>query len=171
MTRGDLYQFAGVLRTEHLAERTYMRSGAAGPEQVTLYLAYWPAGQASAGAVGSHTPDACWPGAGWEPRAVPDPRVRLTVGQAGLPPAEHRLFLSADYPQHVWFWQIYGGRVIDVGGTRSVPALVRIALRFGFRKGAPQAFVRVSSNRPWADLAGEPFVAQFFRRARALGLY
>lgn len=171
VTRGDLYQFAGVLRTDHLAERTYLRNGASGPEQVTLYVAYWPAGQASAGAVGSHTPDACWPGAGWEARPVPDEQAGLTLGGAGLPPAQHRLFLSGDYPQHVWFWQVYGGRVIDVGGTRSVPALVRIALRYGFRKSAPQAFVRVSSNRPWADLAGEPFVLQFFERARALGLY
>ena len=48
VTRGDLYRFAGVLRTDHLVERTYFRQGASGAEQVTLYLAYWP-GPASAG--------------------------------------------------------------------------------------------------------------------------
>ena len=171
VTRADLYRFAGVLRTEHLAERTYMRQGPAGSEQVTLYVAFWPAGQASAGLVGSHTPDACWPGAGWESRPVPDPSASLAVGAVGLPVAQHRLFQNGGYPQNVWFWQVYGGRVIDVGSTLSVPALVRVALRYGFRNGAPQAFIRVSSNRPWKDLSSEPLVAEFFARARALGLY
>ena len=171
VTRGDLYRFAGVLRTEHLAERTYIRQGKAGPEQVTLYLAFWQAGQASAGLVGSHTPDACWPGSGWTQEAVPDGSVDLAAGAQHLPHAQHRLFQNEGYLQHVWFWQVYGGRVIDVGSTRSVPALVRIALQFGFRKAGQQVFIRVSSNRPWHEFSQEPFVSEFFARARTLGLY
>jgi len=171
VTRGDLYRFAGVLRTEHLAERTYIRQGKAGPEQVTLYLAFWQAGQASAGLVGSHTPDACWPGSGWTQEAVPDGSVDLAAGAQHLPHAQHRLFQNEGYLQHVWFWQVYGGRVIDVGSTRSVPALIRIALKFGFRKAGQQVFIRVSSNRPWHEFSDEPFVTEFFARARTLGLY
>jgi exosortase len=171
MPAPDLYRFAGTLRTDHLAQRTYLRNGAHGFEQVTLYLAYWSAGQASVGAVGSHTPDACWPGAGWVAKAVTERMVSLDLGPERLPPAQNRFFTSSDYSQHVWFWQLYGGRVINVGSTRSVPALIRIALRFGFRRGSEQAFVRVSSNRPWEEIANEPFIAEFFGHARQLGLY
>ena len=170
-TAPDLYRFAGTLRTEHLAQRSYFRNGAHGFEQVTLYLAYWSPGQASVGAVGSHTPDACWPGAGWTARAVPERTVSLEIGGARLPPAQDGFFTSNEYSQHVWFWQLYGGRVIDVGNTHSVPALIRIALRFGFRRGGEQAFIRVSSNRAWEEIADEPFIAEFFGRARRLGLY
>jgi hypothetical protein len=170
-TTPDLYRFAGTLRTEHLAQRSYLRSDARGFEQVTLYLAYWSPGQASVGAVGSHTPDACWPGAGWVARDVPERTVSLDLGPVRLPRAQTRYFTSNDYSQHVWFWQLYGGRIIDVGNTRSVPALIRIALRFGYRRGGEQAFIRVSSNRPWEEIAHEPFIADFFGRARQLGLY
>jgi hypothetical protein len=147
-----------------------VRRGPRGNEQVTIYLAYWAQGQASVGLVGSHTPDACWPGTGWVAEWVPDPRVVLTSGGHTLPEAEHRLFADGDYPQQVWFWQLYDGHPVDVGSTRSVPALIRIALRYGFRKGGEQEFIRISSNRPWAEIAREPFVAEFLERVRPLGL-
>jgi hypothetical protein len=167
----DLYQFAGILRTDHLAQRTYRRKDAAGMEQVTIYVAYWSEGQASVGLVGSHTPDACWPGAGWVAAAVPDPIVALEVGGRTLPAAQHRLFVDEGYPQQVWYWQMYEGRTVDVGNPKSVRALIGIALRYGFRKGGSQAFVRISCNRSWADISREPFVSEFVERARVLGLY
>lgn len=170
-TPADLYRFAGTLRTDHLAQRTYLRPGPNGTEQVTLYVAYWPPGQASVGLVASHTPDACWPGAGWVQEDVPDPRATLETGGRRLPPAQHRLFSNAGYPQQVWFWQLYGGRPIEVASARSVGALMRIALRFGFRQGGEHLFVRVSGNRPWADLSREPFLVDFFSRLSPLGLY
>ncbi len=169
-TTPDLYRFSGTLRTDHLVQRDYLRSDAHGLVQVTLYLAYWSGG-ASVGAVGSHTPDACWPGAGWVAKDVPERTVALDVGRMRPPPAQNRFFTSEDFAQHVWFWQLYSGRIIDVGSTRSVPSLIRIALRFGFRKGGDQAFIRVSSNRPWEEIAHEPFIAEFFANTRRLGLY
>jgi hypothetical protein len=171
VTRNDLYRFAGVLRTDHLAERTYFRQGPKGAEQVTLYVAYWPAGQASAGVVGSHTPDACWPGSGWVERDAPDDHVVLSLPDRGLPAAKQRLFENEGYPQYVWFWQAFDGHVVDVENTRSVSALVRVALRYGFRKGSEQAFIRVSSNRPWDQISREAFMGEFFANTRRLGLY
>jgi len=167
----NLYRFAGTLRTDHLAQRTYVRRDAAGAEQITLYVAYWSEGQASVGFVGSHTPDACWPGTGWVPSAVPDPLVALDVGGRTLPAAQHRLFTSEGYPQQVWFWQLHEGRTVDVGDPKSVRALIRIALRYGFRRGGSQAFIRISGNRPWGEISRQPFVAEFVEKARALGLY
>jgi len=169
-TTPDLYRFAGALRTDRLAQRTYAREGPAGPQRVSIYVAYWPAGQASVGLVAAHTPDACWPGTGWEARPVADPRVALSVDGTRLPPAEHRLFVNNGYPQHVWFWQIDDGRPIEAGDPFSLGAHLALALRYGFRRSAEQAFIRVSSNRPWDEIAREPFVAAFIGRARALGL-
>ncbi len=170
-TRTDLGLFAGTLRTESMAERTYLRSGSAGASQVTIYIAYWQPGQASVGLVGSHTPDACWPGAGWVPGDVADRSVVLEAGGRPLPAAQHRLFTSGAFAQQVWFWQLYGGRPIEVGNTHSVRTLIAIALRYGIRQSGEQYFIRVSSNRPWDEVAREPFFAEFFSRVRPLGLY
>jgi len=170
-TTQDLYKFAGTLRTDHLAQRTYTQRDALGTKQVTLYLAYWLPGQASVGLVGSHTPDACWPGTGWIQIPAADPSPRLALAGATLPAAQHRSFAEGGYPQQVWYWQLYGGKIVNVENPRSVPALIRIALKYGFRKGGEQAFVRVSSNRPWEEVSHEPFLADFFNRARSLGLY
>lgn len=169
-TRG-LYRFAGTLRTDHLAQRSYLRRDAGGAAQVTLYLAYWPEGQASVGLVASHTPDACWPGSGWVAAAVPDPRAALSIGGRTLPVADHRLFMSGAYPQQVWYWQIHEGRPIDPGDPKSVPALIGFAFRYGFQRAGSQAFIRISSNRPWNEISREPFVSEFIGRARELGLY
>ena len=170
-TDRDLDRFAGILRTDHMAQRTYLRKGPSGTDQVTLYLAFWSEGQASVGAVASHTPDACWPGSGWVQVPIPDNLAVLEVGGAALPHSQHRLFTNEGYPQQVWFWQVFDGRIVEVGSTRSVPALIGIALRYGFRRGGEQAFIRVSSNRPWEEISKEPFLMQFFANVRALGLH
>jgi len=169
-TDRDLDRFAGILRTDHMAQRTYLRKGVSGMDQVTLYLAFWSEGQASVGAVASHTPDACWPGSGWVQVAVPDSLAALEVGGSELPHSQHRLFTNEGYPQQVWFWQVFDGRIVEVGSTRSVPSLIKIALRYGFRRGGEQAFIRVSSNRPWEEISKEPFITQFFSNVRGLGL-
>src|SRR5204862_5291873 len=87
-TTNDLYHFASQLRTDHLAERAYSKQTAAGLVEIRVYLAYWRSGQASVSQVASHTPDACWPGAGWQ--AVPQPvvRERLVVSGRSLAEAE-----------------------------------------------------------------------------------
>ena len=46
---------------------------------VTLYVAYWRPGQAPVSLVDAHTPDACWPGTGWEPRPLASEREALAA--------------------------------------------------------------------------------------------
>ncbi|HUR59619.1 MAG TPA: exosortase/archaeosortase family protein [Opitutaceae bacterium] len=166
----DLYEFRGPLQTDHLAQRRYVKSVGGEPVEVTLYLAYWPAGQAPVSLVAIHTPDACWPGAGWTPLKTRESRMVLTAGERRMADAEYRLFKTGDYPQHVWFWHLYDRSPIVYRDPYSPVALLRIAWRFGFRHDGDQVFVRVSSNRPWSDIAGEPLLAQFFARTQALGL-
>ncbi len=166
----DLYSFRGTLQTDHLAQRNYIRETENGPTEIIIYVAYWRAGQAPVSLVASHTPDACWPGSGWKSVPTRETRSRLQVGGRDLASAEHRLFEAAQRPQHVWFWHLYDGAPITYRDPYSAVELLRIALRYGFRREGDQLFVRVSSNRPWAEIGGEPLLAAFFDRTRALGL-
>jgi exosortase len=169
-TSRDLYQFSDILKTEFLAQRSYLGLTAAGPTDVTIYLAYWRAGESSVSSVAAHTPDACWPGSGWI--AIPNPVTRESPVVAGrtLAPAESRIFQNAGHPQHVWFWHLYDGRPIAYENPYSTRELLSIAWRYGFSHEGDQLFVRVSSNRPWADIAREPFIRDCFARLQPLGL-
>jgi len=169
-TSTDLYQFSSTLKTEFLVQRTYLRPTAQGVEQITIYLAYWRAGQASVSLVSSHTPDACWPGSGWALEPLPQTQARLTVSDRTLAPAEARLFKAGDYPQYVWFWHLYDGRPIAFQDPYSASALLKIAWQYGFTHEGDQLFVRISSNRPWSDFAQEPLLAEVFKRLQFLGL-
>ena len=169
-TRHDLYQFEGTLRTDHLAERSYVRMRPDGLEQITLYVAYWLPGQAPVSLVSMHTPDACWPGTGWAPQQTFFTQERPEIRGAPLPLAEYRLFRNQGFPQYVWFWHLYDGRPIAFENPYSAAALLRIAWTYGFRHDGDQLFVRISSNRPWAEIQGEPFLNTFYRRVHALGL-
>ncbi|MBI4624102.1 MAG: exosortase-associated EpsI family protein [Verrucomicrobia bacterium] len=166
----DLYEFAGTLQTDHLAQRSYAKGSGSRLAEITIYVAYWRAGQAPVSLVASHTPDACWPGAGWTMLPIAQPRAQLVADGRPLPDAEYRLFQTGDYPQYVWFWHLYDGRPISYRDPYSPTELLRIAWRYGFRHSGDQLFVRLSSNRPWAEIAGEQVLADFFARIRPLGL-
>lgn len=172
VTPKDLYRFASILQTTHLMERTYLRP--AGPGQVTqftVYIAYWAPGQTSVSQVASHTPDACWPGSGWIAQPAKEKPEPPTLPGLGLSPGEQRLFKNpAGYPQHVWFWHINDGQVINYQDPYSLPALFQLALRYGFRRAGEQYFVRVSSNRPWSELRDEPLVREILANLGRVGL-
>jgi exosortase len=173
ITPQDLYRFSDILLTEHLAERTYLRSDAQGNVlQVTVYVAFWPAGQTSVSQVASHTPDACWPGSGWQNATTgTDRRQPVPVEGLVLAPAEYRLFRSdRGNAQHVWFWHIFDGRVIDYRDPYSLSALLQIALDYGFSRQGSQYFVRISSNRPWEEFAGDPLIREILGRFDRTGL-
>ncbi len=169
-TSTDLYQFSATLQTEHLAQRSYFRRSDLGVEQVTIYLAYWRAGQAPVSLVASHTPDACWPGSGWQVAPLPQARDQLVIGNRALPDAEARKFTNGDFPQYVWFWHLYDGHPIAYRDPYSARELLKIAWRYGFTHDGDQLFVRVSSNHPWSALAHEAFLRQVFSRLQPLGL-
>lgn len=166
----DLYSFSGTLKTEHLAQRNYYRETDSSRTELIIYVAYWRAGQAPVSLVASHTPDACWPGSGWNAVPTPDLRVALAVADRKLAPAEYRRFAGEQQVQNVWFWHLYEGRPLTYRDPYSAVELLRMAWRYGFRRAGDQLFVRISSNRPWEQIADEPILAAFFARSRALGL-
>jgi exosortase len=169
-TTTDLNRFKDTLRTDHFVQRTYLKNSSSGLLQITVYIAYWSPGQASVSQVATHTPDACWPGAGWAPVTTTTSReVAVVVGHP-LAPAEHRLFVSNNYPQHVWFWHLYDHRPVEYLDPLSPRNVIKIALRHGFHREGDQLFVRLSSNRPWTDLAAEPLISEIFAGLQPFGL-
>lgn len=170
-TTRDLYQFTDTLRTRDLAQRIYRQRAPDGSmTEIILYVAYWHPGQAPVSLVMSHTPDACWPGAGWTAEPTRAPEAQLDAGGRRLPTAEHRLFELGGFPQHVWYWHLYDGRPIADENPYSALALLRLAWKYGFRHDGDQLFVRVSSNRPWRQIAHAAVVRDFFGHTRRLGL-
>ncbi len=169
-TTPDLEQFSPTLRTHSLVERIYSSGTSPESTHITLYLAYWSPGQAPVSLVDSHTPDACWPGTGWEARPLPHDRAALAVANRQLATAECRLFVHGTYANRVWFWHLYGGKPLDFVDPYSATRLLRIAWRYGLGEAKDQLFVRVSSNRPWEEIAGEPSLRQFFKNLEPLGM-
>lgn len=171
-TPDDLYKFADILQTSNLLERTYLRSTGPGQfTQLTVYVAHWAPGQTSVSRVASHTPDACWPGSGWFAQPVTDNRDVPAVPGLIISPGENRVFRNkAGFPQNVWFWHIYDGRVISYRDPYSIPALFQIALQYGFRRPGDQFFIRISSNKPWAELKDEPLVREIITNLTRIGL-
>lgn len=170
-TADDLYKFSGILRTTQLVERTYSKIIAGQPAQFSVYIAHWSPGQAPVSLVASHTPDACWPGAGWLPQPNATPQPTLALAGRTLPRAEHRIFQSSgSTPYQVWFWHVYDGRVINYRDPYSIPALLELALRYGFRREGEQYFIRITSNLPWEQLAQEPLVDEITRKLNRVGL-
>ena len=166
-----LYQFSSILRTTDLAQCTYFKEIDGQPCQLTVYVAHWNPGQAPVSLVASHTPDACWPGAGWTLQGDRANRQVLALDGRSLPPAEHRVFVGqSQTAQQVWFWHVYDGRVISYRDPYSVPVLLSLALHYGFRREGAQYFIRISSNRSWEQLAGEPLVRQIFGNFANIGL-
>ncbi|MET0262815.1 MAG: exosortase/archaeosortase family protein [Rariglobus sp.] len=170
----DLYQFASVLKTEHLIQRSYVRNtGAAGmsePLQITVYIAYWAPGKVPVSLVAAHTPEACWPGGGWTAQPVPPIRGPFLVRGDPVPTPEYRAFTNAGTLQNVWYWHLYDGRSIAQGDPRSAGALLKLAWDYGFRTAGEQLFVRVSSNRPWEEIRDDPLLAGIVDRLEPHGL-
>lgn len=171
-TRADLPRFAGILMTDHLLERSYSKIGDnGGLAQVTVYAAWWPAGTTSVTTVAAHTPAACWPGAGWTPVPEGDGRRDLRLaGGAVAGEAEQRSFVYDGYPQTVWFWHLVDGRPMEGFDPRSWREQLGLFFKRGVTGRDAQAFVRISSNRPWAEIADEPLVAEVVAGFATLGL-
>jgi len=175
----ELHRFTDQLQTTHLAQTTYQRPNSGGggePQEISVYLAYWPAGTAPVSVVATHTPDACWPGAGWELERSANATARENATTTNLPAgspfvsAEYRVFGLQGYRRHVWYWHIYDGRVIHPADVRSPRHLLFLAWRYGFKREGEQLFIRVTSNQPLEKIAREPILEEIFTHLAPFGL-
>ena len=101
---------------------------------------------------------------------MPRARAALQAGGLALAPAECRAFSHQNLRTLVWYWHLYGGRPLEIVDPYSATRLLRLAWRYGFGRAGDQLFVRVSSNRPWEEIASQPALRQFFVNLQPLGL-
>lgn len=160
-SNAEIAAFGPQLNTSCLRQETYLR----GETQVTFYVAFWSSRQSTLGSVALHTPDMCLPGAGWTERPAPP-----VINHYPLPAPRRFAFEMNGFPQHVWFWHFFGGRLVNQRSGLYPWQLAPVLLQRGISTRAPQWVIRVSSNLPLETLLDEPLMLEFFARLRAAGL-
>ncbi|MFA5264086.1 MAG: exosortase-associated EpsI family protein [Opitutaceae bacterium] len=142
--------------------------------RLLLYAAYWTPRKMPPHLVASHTPDICWAITGWN---CLEKRKDERISWSGPPlwPAQGRRFESAKGDlEHVLFWHLVDGKPYDIGlGFNQTPnpfLYWRDALRFQLGWSKAQFFIRLSSNRPYDSLQGDPGWEQLLTALSTLGL-
>jgi hypothetical protein len=148
---------AELLNFEQGIHREYKRAGL----RVSIYLAYWSPGRMSQRSVGGHTPDVCWVAAGWSNRRPGAQTIQYDLPGRGQVALQGRQFKSEAVIEHVVFGHFVRGRTVSYGnGDGDGPpwySFVTDLLSEGFSQREEQFFIRISSNRPVAEiLASEP---------------
>jgi hypothetical protein len=107
----------------------------------------------------------CLPGSGWSTRPLPP-----AIARYPLPAPRRFSFEKESYPQQVWFWHFFNGRLVGQPAGLYPWQLGPALLKPGIRATAPQWVIRISSNQPLESLLDEPLLQEFVRRIRAAGL-
>lgn len=160
-----------ILNYDDYVFRIFEKDG----KQIGVYVAYWAAGRLPVQKVASHTPDRCWTENGWrcEEMRFAEP---VLAGDVHLMPAQWRRFTPPKEAaeQYVIFWHLVGDQLYDYGARFNArPDLVkwwRDTLKYAFSGSEAQYFVRVTSNRPFEELAQEPAWAELVEALGRLGL-
>lgn len=129
--------------------------------QIGVYVAYWTAGRMPLQKVASHTPDRCWTENGWrcEDMRFAEPVV---AGDVRLMPAQWRRFVPPNgaAQQYVVFWHLVGDRLYDYGTRFNARPDIfkwwRDTMSYAFSGSEAQYFIRVTSDRPFEELKGDP---------------
>jgi len=141
-----------------------------------VYAAYWRPGRIPIQKVASHTPDRCWSENGWN---CLDMRFaeRVAVPGVALRPAQWRIFTPPGSPEareHVLYWHLVGDRLYDYGERfNKRPDIVkwwRDTVDYAFSGSDAQYFVRLTSNRSFAELADDPAWRQLLAALGRIGL-
>ncbi len=160
-TDESIFAFSTALNTTFLRQETYLRNDT----QLTFYVAFWSAHQSTLGSVALHTPDICLPGGGWVASSLPPP-----IAIYPLPDPRRFAFEKDSFPQYVWFWHYFGGRLVGRPSGLYPWQLGPLLLKRTVSARAPQWVIRVSSNKPLESLLGEPIVKEFFVRLHEAGM-
>jgi hypothetical protein len=155
-------------------EDVYFREFKTSRGIVSVYVAYWGPGKMPTQLVASHTPDRCWVENGWNCVEARH-KITLSSGTTELRPGEWRVFTAQDSPPlHVQFWHLVGGETYDYGDRlNEMPAVWRWwsdAARQIFKTPPEQYFIRVTSERSFTELAGDPGWEELVAALAKLGL-
>jgi hypothetical protein len=146
-----------------------------GNRRIGVYVAYWSPGRMPINKVASHTPDRCWTENGWQcVQARFQTRLASASGLA-LRAGQEREFLSPQGSrEHVIYWHLVGNKLYDYGERLNArPSVVkwwRDTVRYAFSGGEAQYFIRLTSDRPFEELAGDPGWEELIGAIAKLGL-
>lgn len=142
-----------------------------------VYVAYWAPGRMPIPKVASHTPDRCWTENGWRCLEM---KHGIAVAAPGMDllPAQWRIFeppsAGLSQQEHVFFWHLVGDRLYDYGERfNAKPRIVdwwRDTVAYATSGSEAQYFIRVTSNRPFEQLEGDPGWQEILAALGALGL-
>ncbi len=125
-----------------------------GSVRVSIYLTYWSPGRMSQRAIAGHTPDICWVAVGWQ-NLLDDARgVNFEVPVDGVIALELRAFRMGHVTEYVAYGHYVGGEPVlyENGQGPAWHAFVQDLVRRGFSQRGEQFFIRISSNRPIAEV-------------------
>ena len=160
-----------TLNYDDMVNRVYRRGGV----EFGVYVAYWAPGRMPMEKVASHTPDRCWSENGWtctesrfpENWATADGPLKPAYWRTFVPPGERA-------PHYVVYWHLVGDELYDYGGgfnrRPSVVKWWRDMLHYAWAGSQEQYFVRVTSDRPFEQLRGDPGFEEVVRSLAALGI-
>lgn len=161
-----------VLNYDDYVYRIYERGG----RRIGIYAAYWSAGRMPLQKVASHTPDRCWTENGWQCEEMRHAES-LRTGNLVLRPAQWRSFrppAASGQREYVLYWHRVGDRLYDYGDRfNNRPGIVqwwRDTVLYAFAGSEEQYFIRVTSNRPFEELSGEPAWRELLESLARLGL-
>lgn len=161
-----------ILNYDDVVNRVYTK----GAVRVGIYVAYWAPGRMPVQKVASHTPDRCWTENGWRCLEM---RFAEPVAEAGirLNDAQWRIFEppgGLGPKEYVLFWHLVGSQLYDYGDRfNATPAPVqwwRDTVKYAFSGSDAQYFIRVTSNRDFGELAGDPAWQRLLTALAELGL-
>lgn len=160
-----------ILRLDEYVFREYSR----GTRNFSVYAAYWSPGKMPTRFVALHTPDRCWTENGW---ICVDQQYGVQIQSVGvrLLPTQWRIFNppGSQAKQYVYFWLLDGDQLHDFGQRlNSIPNPVKWWKNVvdEAKAGNPEhLFVRVTSDRPFEELVGDPGWEELLGSLAKLGL-
>jgi hypothetical protein len=170
-TEGTSTAAERTLNYDDMVNRRYRRGG----DSVGVYVAYWSPGRMPMEKVASHTPDRCWSENGWTCDQMRFPED-VAAPSGPLRPAYWRLFTPPGNgtKQYVMYWHLVGDELYDYGGgfNRRPSAIKwwRDMLHYAFAGSREQYFIRLTSDRPFEELRGDPGFEQVLEALARLGL-
>jgi len=160
-----------ILRFDEYVYREYSRAS----QGFAVYSAYWSPGKMPTRLIALHTPDRCWTENGW---ICQEQQFGVLVGQSGnmLYPAQWRVFTppGQNNRQYVLFWLLVDGKPYNFGHRlNTIPHPLKWwsdVIDEAVAGSKEHLFVRITSSRPFEELAGDPGWEQLLVALGKLGL-
>lgn len=151
--------------------------------RITVYAAYWTPGKTTPFDAGTHNPDSCWVGSGWNrlERSNANPGF---VGDRELRPYEYGVYEKNRHVLPVIFWHLvngepnrYEGQNLGwtggfAGKFERLPLVLKDIREYGLNQKQEQMFIRITlEGKPVAAALADPDVIRLFNAIDGLGIF